>query len=128
MITLLYIAVGGAAGALLRYTISGYAYRSFSGTLPWGTIAVNFIGCFAIGFLWNVFENLAHSNSTRAFIFIGILGAFTTFSTFGMETFHLFRDGQIKYAILNILISNIGGIGLVFVGYFASKYMLNVIR
>ena len=128
MSTIIYIAIGGAIGAILRYSISGYAYRNFEGSLPWGTIAVNLIGCFLIGFMWNVFENLAHSPNTRALIFIGILGAFTTFSTFGIESFHLFREGQIKLGILNILISNIGGIGLVFVGYFASKYALSIVR
>jgi len=84
--------------------------------------------CFAIGFLWNIFENMTHSASTRAFIFIGILGAFTTFSTFGIESFHLFKNGEIKLAILNILISNIGGIGLVLIGYLASKYLLSILR
>lgn len=128
MQTILYIAIGGAIGAILRYSISGYAYKNFEGNLPWGTIAVNLIGCFAIGFLWNVFENLAHSPNTRAFIFIGILGAFTTFSTFGIESFHLFRQGEIKFGILNILISNIGGIGLVFAGYYASKYILSTVK
>ncbi|GJM15427.1 MAG: putative fluoride ion transporter CrcB [Thermodesulfobacteriota bacterium] len=128
MPTILYIAIGGAAGAMLRYSISAYAYRNFHGPLPWGTLAVNLIGCFAIGVLWNVFENLAHSPNTRALIFIGILGAFTTFSTFGIESFHLFRQGEIKLGILNILISNIGGIGLVAVGYFVSKYLLKVLK
>lgn len=128
MTTILYIAIGGAVGAILRYSISGFAYRNFAGSLPWGTLAVNLIGCFAIGFLWNIFENMTHSASTRAFIFIGILGAFTTFSTFGIESFHLFKNGEIKLGILNILISNIGGIGLVLIGYLASKYLLSIMR
>ncbi len=128
MTTILSIAIGGALGAVLRYSISGFAYRSFEGSLPWGTLAVNLIGCFAIGFLWNIFENMSHSPSTRAFIFIGILGAFTTFSTFGIESLHLFRHGEIKLGILNILISNIGGIGLVAIGYLASKYSLSIVR
>jgi len=128
MSTFIYIAIGGAAGALLRYSISGYTYKYLNGFLPWGTLAVNLIGCFAIGFLWNVFENLAYSPNTRAFIFIGILGAFTTFSTFGLESFNLFREGEIKYAVLNILVSNIAGIALVFIGYMASKYLFSLLR
>ena len=128
MSTIIYIAIGGAIGAILRYSISGYAYRNLEGSLPWGTIAVNLIGCFVIGVLWNIFENMAHSPNTRAFIFIGILGAFTTFSTFGIESFNLFREGEIKLGITNILISNIGGIGLVFIGYFTSKYALSILR
>ena len=128
MPTLIYIAIGGAAGALLRYTISGYTYRYLDGFLPWGTLAVNLLGCFAIGFLWNVFENFAYSPNTRTLIFIGILGAFTTFSTFGLESFNLFKEGEIKFAILNILASNLGGIALVFIGYFISKYLLILLK
>jgi len=125
---IIYIAIGGAAGALLRYSISGYMYKYFNGFLPWGTLAVNLLGCFAIGFLWNIFENFAYSPNTRAFIFIGILGAFTTFSTFGLESFNLLREGEIKYAVLNILVSNIAGIALVFVGFIVSRYLFNLLR
>ncbi len=128
MSTMIYIAIGGAVGAILRYSLSVYIYRNFDESLPWGTIAVNLIGCFIIGFLWNIFQDMTHSANTRIFIFIGILGAFTTFSTFGLESFHLFREGDIKLGILNIFISNIGGIGLVAIGYFASKYALSIVR
>lgn len=128
MYPLIYIAIGGAAGALLRYSVSGYIFRNSDGLLPWGTIAVNLIGCFVIGFLWNIFENFTYSPNTRAFIFIGILGAFTTFSTFGIESFYLLKDGEIKLGIINILISNVGGIGLVAIGYILSKYLLKVLR
>jgi CrcB protein len=128
MLTIIYIAIGGAAGALLRYSISGYTYKYFNGFFPWGTLAVNLLGCFAIGFLWNIFENFAYSPNTRVFIFIGILGAFTTFSTFGLESFNLIREGEIKYAIINILVSNIAGLALVFIGYIASKYLFILLR
>jgi CrcB protein len=128
MYTLIYIALGGAAGAILRYSVSGYTYKYFNGFFPWGTLAVNLLGCFAIGFLWNVFENSTSSPNTRAFIFIGILGAFTTFSTFGLESFNLLREGEIKYALLNILVSNIAGLALVFIGYIASKYLFTFLR
>ncbi|MGB2692485.1 MAG: fluoride efflux transporter CrcB [Thermodesulfobacteriota bacterium] len=128
MYPLIYIAIGGAAGALLRYSVSGYIFRNSDGLLPWGTIAVNLIGCFIIGFLWNIFENFTYSPNTRAFVFIGILGAFTTFSTFGIESFYLLKDGEIKLGIINILISNVGGIGLVAIGYILSKSLLKVLR
>lgn len=128
MYPLIYIAIGGAAGALLRYSVSGYIFRNSDGLLPWGTIAVNLIGCFIIGFLWNIFENFTYSPNTRAFIFIGILGAFTTFSTFGIESFYLLKDGEIKLGIINILISNVGGIGLVAIGYILSKYLVKVLK
>lgn len=126
MYMLIYIAAGGALGAILRYLVSSHVYRSFDGHLPWGTLAVNLLGCFVIGILWNVFENIAHSPNTRALIFIGILGAFTTFSTFGLESFNLFKMGEIKLGIINILISNIGGIALVFIGYYATKVIFEL--
>lgn len=91
-------------------------------------MAVNLLGCFTIGFLWNIFENFAYSPNIRVFIFIGILGAFTTFSTFGLESFNLIREGEIKYAVLNILVSNIAGLALVFIGYIASKYLFILLR
>ena len=128
MTGLLYIAIGGAAGALLRYSVSGATYRYFDGSLPWGTLAVNLIGCFAIGFLWQIFEVVGSSPQSRAFIFIGILGSFTAFSTFGLESFNLLRDGQVGYALMNIIASNALGLGLVFAGFIISRYMLNLIR
>ena len=57
MYMLIYIAAGGALGAILRYLVSSHVYRSFDGHLPWGTLAVNLLGCFVIGILWNVFED-----------------------------------------------------------------------
>jgi len=128
MSSLIYIAIGGAAGALLRYTVSGITYKYFDGLLPWGTLAVNMIGCFAIGFLWQLFEVVSTSPNTRAFIFIGILGAFTTFSTFGLESFNLLREGEVKYAVINILASNILGLGLVFAGFIVSRYMVSLLK
>lgn len=128
MSKLLFIALGGAAGALLRYSVSGATYKFFDGILPWGTLIVNLIGCFAIGFLWQIFEYLTSSPNTRAFVFVGILGAFTTFSTYGLETFNLFREGEIKYALLNVLASNVLGLALVIVGFIASRFLLGVLR
>ena len=128
MTGLVYIAIGGAAGALLRYSVSGVTYKYFDGFLPWGTLAVNMIGCFAIGFLWQIFEVIGSSPNSRAFIFIGILGSFTTFSTFGLESFNLLREGQVGYALMNIILSNALGLGLVFVGFILSRYMFNLIR
>lgn len=65
MSSLIYIAVGGAAGALLRYSVSGITYKYFDGLLPWGTLAVNMIGCFAIGLLWQLFELISTSPNTQ---------------------------------------------------------------
>ena len=124
MSKLLFIAIGGAIGALLRYAISGIAYKYLGSGFPWGTLCVNLIGAFAIGILWGLSEKTAVSSEFRTFAFIGIIGSFTTFSTYGLETFNLFRDGEIKLALANVLITNVLGIALVLSGFIASKYLM----
>ena len=113
---------------MLRYSLSGLTYRFFDTVFPWGTLFVNLAGSFVIGLLWGIFDIENLSPNIRNFIFIGILGGFTTFSTFALENFSLFRDGEIKLALSNIMASNILGIILVFAGYLLSKHIINLIR
>ena len=122
------LATGGAIGTILRYTLSGFTYKFLNGGFPWGTLFVNLAGCFIIGLLWGVFEVENLSTNIRNFVFIGILGGFTTFSTFALESFSLFRDGEVKFALLNILASNVLGILLVFAGFLLSRHIINFIR
>lgn len=128
MTKILFLAAGGAIGTLLRYSLSGLTYRFFDSVFPWGTLFVNLAGSFVIGLLWGFFDIENFSSNVRNFIFIGILGGFTTFSTFALENFSLFRDGEIKLALSNIMASNIFGIILVFAGYLLSKHIINIIR
>lgn len=106
----LFIAVGGAAGAVLRYLISGWSYRLLGTGFPWGTLVVNILGSFLIGFLWQLFEYVPISSNMRSLIFIGGLGAFTTFSTFAFESLNLFRDGDISLGVANILLMDVFGL------------------
>jgi CrcB protein len=122
------LAAGGAIGTVLRYSISGFTYRLANGMFPWGTLAVNLAGSFLIGLLWGVFEVQNISSHFRTFLFVGILGGFTTFSTFALESLTLMRDGEIKLALSNVLVSNILGILLVLAGFLASRYIINLIR
>ena len=124
MLKLLFIAIGGAIGALFRYAISGMTYRYLDNVFPWGTLVVNLIGSFIIGFLWGLSEKTIIPSNFRSFVFIGIIGSFTTFSTYSLETFNLFRNGEIKLALTNILINNILGIALVLFGFITSKYLI----
>jgi fluoride exporter len=128
MLRFFYIAFGGAAGALLRYWASGLVHRIGGSSFPWGTLSVNLIGSFLIGFLWGMFESVIVSQNARILIFIGLLGSFTTFSTFSLESFHLVRDGEYGLFIANILSSFVLGILLVFAGYFLSRLLFNVAR
>jgi CrcB protein len=118
------IAIGGAIGTLLRYVVSGFTHRFADATFPWGTLAVNLTGCFIIGFLWEVFDKGAFSPTIRLLVFVGFLGGYTTFSSFGLETFTLMRDGEYRLALVNILASNILGILLVFAGFFSARNLM----
>lgn len=100
----LAIGIGGFIGAILRYLLSGWVQDwSRSLDFPYGTLAVNLLGCFVIGILsyWGEQHNLFSPNA-RLFVFIGILGAFTTFSTFGNETVNLLRARDELLALLNV--------------------------
>ena len=122
MQNLLLIGAGGAIGALLRYGLSGLAYRWLGETFPWGTLLVNVIGCFLIGVLWALSERAPMAPAVRIFLMTGTLGAFTTFSTYGLESINLLRDGEIALALANILGSNIVGLGAVVLGFFLVRF------
>jgi len=128
MMKIILLAAGGAVGTLLRYALSGAAYRLMGGIFPWGTLAVNLAGSLAIGFLWGFFEVQNISPYLRNFLFIGVLGGFTTFSTFALESFNLLRDGEIKLALSSIIASNAIGIALVFSGFVFSRYLINLLK
>ena len=95
MVKLLIIGLGGFVGAICRYGLGGWVQRLTGGTFPYGTLVVNVTGCFLIGFLLMLFEQRQlFSPTTRLFLTVGILGAFTTFSTFGYETLELLRSSS----------------------------------
>jgi fluoride exporter len=95
---------GGFLGSVLRYSVSGLVQDvSRSIHFPYGTLAVNLIGCFAIGFLSQLAETRGvFTAETRTLVFVGVLGGFTTFSAFGNETINLWREGQTGLALANI--------------------------
>ncbi len=100
------IAAGGAFGALMRFWVSNGVYAWLGRGFPWGTLSVNIIGSFVIGLAFVLLtERLSFGSEVRAFIMIGFLGAFTTFSTFSLETLSLMQEGLLLKAIVNILIS-----------------------
>lgn len=90
-------------------------------SFPWGTLAVNIIGSFLIGFLSEMFDNLIVPSQWRSFATIGFLGGFTTFSTFSFETLNLLREKEYLYAFGNVLASNVVGIAAVVAGIFAFR-------
>lgn len=119
LVTAVAIGTGGFLGALARYGLGGLVHRLLPGaTFPYGTLAVNLLGCLLIG----VMTGLADSRQlfrpeVRAFALIGILGGFTTFSTFGYETVAMLRDGSSVRAAANVGVHVVLGLGLVWLGY-----------
>ena len=118
---LLLVAIGGAIGSAARYLLSGAVQRSF---FPTGTLAVNLIGCFVIGFVGGLAARPAGvSQNARIFLATGVCGGFTTFSAFGFETMQLIGDGEIWLAGLNIGLQLVGGLGAVWAGLVASRLL-----
>lgn len=128
MLKLFLLLSGGALGTAARYYLQGISYKVFDTTFPYGTLAVNLTGSFVIGLLWGISEYTTMTTEFRTFSFIGVLGGFTTFSSFTLETMNLFRDGETKFAIINILSNNLLGLILVFAGFFLSKLLINLFK
>jgi CrcB protein len=106
MIQILAIAAGGAVGSVLRYAVSTGVYSMLGRNFPYGTLAVNVIGSFLMGLLFVLMvERLDMSAVWRMAILVGFLGAFTTFSTFSIETVNLLQGGDFMRAFLNVTVS-----------------------
>ena len=118
MLKLGLIAVGGALGALLRYGLAGVVQERSDSLFPVGTLAVNVAGCFAIGLLAAFFAGpYLIREEVRAFALVGVLGSFTTFSTYGLETVGLATEGAFLQAGANVAASNVFGVLGVWLGY-----------
>ena len=124
-VRILAIALGGALGAVLRFQVAGWVERSrllasgrfFGGVFPWGTLLVNLSGCLLIGFLAGLLQQrLLAPPDLRAFVLVGCLGGYTTFSTFALETLRLIHSGSWELALVNGLGSPILGLVGVWIG------------
>ena len=113
----LIIGAGAFLGAIARYGLSGWIQRRQGGTFPWGTMAVNVIGCLALGiFMTLVEDRQLFGPQARLFVTVGLLGSFTTFSTFGYETFELLREHEEWLALTNTLGNAMLGVVAVWLG------------
>jgi len=116
--SLLIVGVGGFVGAVARYSISGAVHRFFPGAFPLGTLVVNAVGCLCIGMLMSCVDTApGFSRTTQLFVVAGVLGALTTFSSFGYETVELLRDGNLRLAMLNVAGNMALGLGAVWIGF-----------
>jgi CrcB protein len=111
MKALIAIAVGGGAGSVCRYGATLWALRMFGPRFAFGTLAVNVVGCFALGFLLHVLaESEAASRALRLGLTTGFLGGFTTYSTFGYETLRYWETGQTSLAAANVIANVVLGL------------------
>lgn len=125
MRSLLLVAAGGALGALLRHGVSVLVYRFVPASFPWGTLAANLSGCFLIGVLWALSQRVPFPTGVGLFVFTGMIGAFTTFSTYGLESLQLMQEGKVGLGLAYVAISTVVGIALVAAGMAAMRAVLH---
>ena len=112
--TVIAVMMGGGVGATLRYGLSRLMNPTETVGMPWGTLTANVVGCLLIGWLATSFSDA--SEAVRMGVLVGVLGGFTTFSSFGLETIRMVQEGEWLYAATYVLLSNIGGLLAVFLG------------
>lgn len=115
----IYIALGGALGALARYGTNLISLSWYAGEFPIGTLLVNAIGSLLIGIGWSMIDN----DTSKAFLLTGLLGGFTTFSAFSLETVRMFESGAVGLALMNVLLNNAIGILFCYGGFGLAKVM-----
>ena len=118
MKAVLLVALGGAIGSVARYKLSGFVlHHTVDWRFPAGTFAVYVIGCLAAGVLAGLAEKHdMFSPDTRVLLFTGLLGGFTTFSAFGLETMHLLKRGDLSVAAANVALSVLAGLAALWIG------------
>lgn len=118
VVTLLLIGLGGAIGSTARYLVSALVLRATTPYFPYGTFVVNVLGCALFGAIVGLAQHrVALSPDARAFLLVGVLGGFTTFSTFAFDTLSLLRDAQPAAALVNALGQLLVGVAAVWVGF-----------
>jgi CrcB protein len=118
ILNIFLIAIGGALGSVARYLISTFVLRTTGTLFPLGTFVVNVIGCLAFGAIAGAAsQRVQLAPALRLFLLTGILGGFTTFSSYAFESFTLVRDGQFLWASLNVAGQVIAGLAGMWAGY-----------
>lgn len=123
MTTMLFVMAGGAVGAALRYQLGRMAASAWGSAMPWGTLLANLLGGFAMGLLvgWLARLPAAQAEPWRLLLGVGLLGGFTTFSAFSLESMMMIERGQVGAALLYILVSVAGAIGALALGLIAVR-------
>jgi len=120
-----YVAVGGALGSLCRYAVKIFLGKQHILNYFYSTLFVNIIGCLLIGMAYSILDKHVHLSNIIKLLFItGFLGAFTTFSTYGIDTANYMTSGLYGHAIANILLNNVVGILMVFFGLYLGRVLV----
>ncbi|MDA0378506.1 MAG: fluoride efflux transporter CrcB [Bacteroidetes bacterium] len=121
---LAYILLGGAVGAGLRYVVSMQTLRWVGAHFPWGTLTVNVLGSLVAGFLWGMMGgSLSTEGKTHALFFIGLLGAFTTFSTYALDSLRMLQEDRVAEALANVAANNVGALAAVLGGFALARLL-----
>ena len=125
MKTVMAIALGGAIGAVARHFVTHWSAVVLGNGFPWGTLTVNVIGCFVMGVLTEVMAQVwSPAVEWRAFLTVGMLGAFTTFSTFSLDFAALHGRGEMLQAVLYVAVSMSGSVAAIFAGMSVTRAVL----
>ncbi|MCK5780884.1 MAG: fluoride efflux transporter CrcB [Psychrilyobacter sp.] len=123
ILNIIFVAIGGSIGAICRYKIDKEINKKIKHHISFGTLGVNLVGLFIIGFSYSMFTHHFGSEHLKLFLVTGFLGALTTFSSYALHTFKLFEQGKVKYAIINILLNNFLGMFIALLGAELGKYI-----
>ncbi|OQY42260.1 MAG: hypothetical protein B6227_02635 [Fusobacteriia bacterium 4572_74] len=123
ILNIILVAVGGSIGAISRYKIDKGISNITKYNMPFGTLGVNLLGLFIIGFSYRIFEHYMVTEELKHFIIVGFLGALTTFSSYALHTFQLFEKGRIKEGLLNIFLNNILGMLVALAGSELGRFL-----
>lgn len=122
----LLVGLAGLVGTLARYWLAGRVAARYGEEFPWGTLFVNVSGCFVAGVLFQLTsERALIAEPWRTALLVGLLGGFTTFSAYGLQTFGLLRDGHFALAAANVAAANVLGLLVVWAGYALTRALNN---
>jgi CrcB protein len=130
MFNFVLVLIGGAIGSVSRFALSTWVNQvmQVKSIFPYGTLAVNMIGSFLAGVVWGVSTETTMKPEIRIFMMVGFMGGFTTFSSYALESYNLFDNGEVKAAFMNILANNVLSLILVFAGVITAKYIIKGLR
>ena len=118
---IIIVGAGSFLGGITRYVVSQFMDGKFPGVFPYGTLTINILGCLLIGVLFGFLEKTMLNQEWRIFLATGILGGFTTFSAFSIETYNLIREGHSWMAVLYVLASVVAGLMLTVLGFYLAR-------